>query len=465
MRGIQSTGALATAKHFPGHGDTSVDTHLGLAKIDHPRAHLDQVELPPFRAAVAAGIDAFMTSHIILPALDPAPGIPATLSRPILTDLLRGEMKFDGLIFTDSMAMYAITKNFGNGKAAAMAVKAGVDFVLQPPDEDAAFQAIKAAVESGEIGRDQVDRSVERILRVKAGLGLHKNRIVDVNAVETKIGGRAHEAVNAEICERAITLIKDDRNQVPLRLSRDANLVYLSVVDYPSGWREGVPSRTFIPALKQRWPNAVALEISDKTTAAELDMVKALARRADAVVAGVFVRIASYSGRMDLSAQAVSLLESIAADQQKPFVTVVFGNPYTAMAIPKLPAQLLTYEFTDAMETAAVRAIAGEIAIGGRLPITLPDLYPFGHGLTRAPSGVGSVEGGGQGFFLGEHGWFDKRWIDEDSLRTPFLPRWPGVAAAGSSCADETAVALRKPRGLRLAPGSARPSTACIRRR
>ncbi len=156
------------------------------------------------------------------------------------------------------------------------------------------------------------------------------------------------------------------------------------MLDYPSGWREGVPSRSLMPALKQRWPNVTAVEISDKTTPSELDMVKALARRADAVVAGVFVRIASYSGRMDLSPQAVSLLESMAADQKRPFVAVIFGNPYTAMALPKLPAQLLTYEFTDAMETAAVRALAGEIAIGGKLPITLPGMYPFGHGLTRA---------------------------------------------------------------------------------
>ncbi len=384
MRGIQAGGALATAKHFPGHGDTDIDTHLGLAKIDHPRERLDRVELAPFRAAVDAGIDAFMSAHIILPALDPEPGIPATLSRPILTGLLRGEMKFDGLIFTDSMLMYAISKNFGNEKAAVMAVKAGADFVLHPPDEDAAFRAIKAAVESGDINREQVDRSVERILRAKARLGLHKLRLVDVNAVEATLGGRAHEAVNAEICERALTLVKDDRNQVPLAVGKDASVLYLSVIDYPSGWREGAPSRAFVPALKKRWPNVTAIEISDKTTPGEFDLVRVLARRSDAVVASVFVRIASFSGRMDLSPQAVSLLESIANEQQKPFVTVIFGNPYTAMALPKLPAQIVAYEFSDAMETAAVRALAGETAIGGKLPISLPGMYPFGHGLTRA---------------------------------------------------------------------------------
>jgi beta-glucosidase-like glycosyl hydrolase len=384
MRGIQAGGALATAKHFPGHGDTDVDTHLGLATITYPRERLDRVELAPFRAAVDAGIDAFMSAHIIVPALDPEPGIPATLSRPILTGLLRGEMKFDGLIFTDSMLMYAITKNFGNERAAVMAVKAGADFVVQPPDEDAAFKAIKAAVESGEISREQVDQSVERILRAKARLGLHKSRLVDLNVVETAIGGRAHEAVSAEICERALTLLKDDRSQVPLPVGKDANILYLSVIDYPSGWREGAPSRAFIPALKKRWPHVTAIEISDKTTPNEFDLVRTLARRSDAVVASVFVRIASFSGRMDLSPQAASLLESIANDQQRPFVTVIFGNPYAAMALPRLPAEILTYEYSDATETAAVRALAGETAIGGKLPISLPGMYQFGYGLTRA---------------------------------------------------------------------------------
>ena len=384
MRGIQAGGALATAKHFPGHGDTDVDTHLGLAKIDYPRERLDKVELAPFRAAVDEGLDAVMSAHIILPALDPTPGLPATLSRPILTGLLRGEMKFDGLIFTDSMLMDAITKNFGNEAAAVMAVKAGADLVVHTPDEDAAVKAIKAAIESGEIPREQIDRSVERILRAKARLGLHRSRMVDVNAVETTLGGRAHEAVNAEICERALTLVKDDRNQVPLTVGKDASLLYLSVLDYPSGWREGAPSRTFVPELKKRWPKVTAVEISDKTTPNEFDLVRALARRSDAVVASVFVRIASFSGRMDLSPQAAQLLESIAGDQQKPFVTVIFGNPYTAMALPKLPAEILTYEYTDAMEAAAVRALAGETAIGGKLPVSLPGMYPFGYGMTRA---------------------------------------------------------------------------------
>jgi beta-N-acetylhexosaminidase len=383
MRGIQSAGVLATAKHFPGHGDTEVDTHLGLARIDHPRSRLDQVELKPFKTLIDAGVDAVMSTHIILPALDPAPGIPATLSRPILTNLLRGEMKFSGLVFTDSMSMYAISRSFPNGQAAVMAVKAGVDFVLHSPDDDAAFNAIKAAVQAGEVPEQQVNQSVERILRVKARLGLNRNRQADVAAIDTKVGTRANAAVSLEICSKGLTLVKDEKNQVPLNVPKQAKLLYLSVIDYASGWREGAPSRAFIPALKERWPNVTAVEITDRTTPDEFDLVRELAKRSDAVIAGTFVRIASYSGRMDLSTSQVALLDFLAT-LDKPVVAVAFGNPYSASAFAKMPAILLGYEFIDSMEVAAVRALAGETAIGGKLPITLPGLFPFGHGLTRA---------------------------------------------------------------------------------
>ena len=382
IKGIQSTGAFATAKHFPGHGDTTVDTHLGLAVINHPRERLDAVELVPFKAAIAAGVDAVMSSHIILPALDPTPGIPATLSRPILTGLLRDELKFNGLIFTDSMTMDAISKMFTPDRAAAMAVKAGVDFVLHSPDDDAAFGGIKAAVTSGEISEAQINASVERILRAKARLGLHVSRMTDVAAIAPKFGSRAHAAVAQEINDRGLTLIKDERNQVPLTAGRDANVLYLSVLDYASGWRESVPSRAIIPELKKRWPNLTSIEVTDRTTASEYELIRALTRRADVVIAGVFVRIASFSGRMDLSQPQIALLDSIAA-QDKPFVAVCFGNPYTATFLPKLPAVLLGYEFSDFTERAAARGLMGEIPIGGKLPISLPGMFPVGHGLTR----------------------------------------------------------------------------------
>jgi beta-N-acetylhexosaminidase len=390
LKGIQAGGMLATAKHFPGHGDTSTDTHLDLAVIAHPRERLEAVELVPFEAAIAAGVDAVMTSHIRLPALDPTEGLPATLSRPIVTGLLRKELGFDGLVFTDSMSMHAITNRFGNDKAAAMAIGAGIDVVLDPPDPEAALRGIREAVERGAIARDQLDRSVERLLRAKARLGLYRARTVDVEAVPAGLGGRAREAVAAEVASQAITLVKDDRVQVPLRLPRTTRMLVLSVVDYASGWREGAPGRVFVPEVKQRFPDATAIEVTDRTTAAEMDLIRALARRSDAVVAATYVRVAAGSGRMGLSPAQVSLLGQLAADEARPMVTVAFGSPYVSDLAPKVPAVLLTYEYGDAPEAAAVRAVCGEAPIGGKLPVTIPGLFPAGHGLERAAIAPGA---------------------------------------------------------------------------
>jgi hypothetical protein len=183
-----------------------------------------------------------------------------------------------------------------------------------------------------------------------------------------------------------MTLVKDARDFVPLKVARDAPLLYLSVVDYPSGWRIAAPSRTFIPELKKRWPKVTAVEVSDHTSASELDLVRNIAPRYSGVVASVFVRATSGSGRMDLAPQLVRLLEDLARIEEgagAPLVGCFFGNPYTASFVPDVPAMLLTYDIYDLPERAAVRALAGETAIGGRLPITLPGLFPAGHGLDR----------------------------------------------------------------------------------
>jgi beta-N-acetylhexosaminidase len=386
IRGLHAGGMLATLKHFPGHGDTDVDSHLGLPIITKPRERLDEIELPPFKAGIAAGADAVMMAHIELPALDADPFSPASLSRPIVTGLLRGELKFDGLIYTDSMGMDAISKVLAPGEAAARAVKAGNDVVLHSPDDQAAVVGIKAAVEKGDIPMTQIDASVMRLLRAKARVGLHKQKIVPLDQVPLLVGGRAHAAVAQEVSQRSITLIKDDRNAVPLKLPRDAAILYVSALDYPSGWRIAAPSRTFIPELRQRWPRVTAVEVSDRTTPAEFDLLRATAGHYDAIVVSVFVRATSGSGRMDLAAPVGKLLSELArmtASSKKPMVTTFFGNPYAAAALPEMPAILLTYDFYDLAEASAVRAIAGEAPITGKLPITLPGLFGAGWGLVR----------------------------------------------------------------------------------
>ncbi|HXW06434.1 MAG TPA: glycoside hydrolase family 3 protein [Vicinamibacterales bacterium] len=394
VRGLQSAGVLATLKHFPGHGDTDVDSHLGLPVIRHPRERLEQVELPPFKAAIAAGAGAVMTGHIEIPAFDPSPGTPSTLSGPTVGGILRQELGFGGLVFTDSMGMQGVTKVYGPGEAAVRAVAAGNDVVLHSPDDGAAFAAIREAVKTGRLAEARVNASVERLLRAKARAGLHARKTVDLEAIPSVVGTRANQAVADEVSRRSITLVKDERKQVPLTIAREAAVLYLSVLDYPGGWRIAAPSRTFIPELRARWPNVTSIELSDRTTASELDLVRATAGRYDAIVASVFVRASSGSGRLDLAPALQRLLQDLArqtAASGRPLVTTFFGNPYVAMFLPELPAMLLAYDFYDRAEASAVRAIAGEAAMGGRLPIALPGLFPEGFGLERAGPPAGAA--------------------------------------------------------------------------
>ena len=390
VEGLRAGGMLATVKHFPGHGDTDVDSHLGLPIIHHPRERLDRIELVPFRAGIAAGADAVMTAHIELPALDPTPATPATFSRPIVERLLRDELGFDGLVFTDSMRMRAVTELMPPGEAAARAVIAGHDIVLHSSDDVAAIGGIKAAATAGDLSEARIDRSVRRILNAKARLGLHRQRAVSMDALPDVVGTRAHAAVAQQVSERALTLIKDDRSTVPLPAPRDGSVLYLSVLDYPAGWGIGSPSRTFIPELEARWPNVTAIELSDRTPLSEIELVRETARRYDAVVAGVFVRTAAFSGRMDLAPALAELLVELGRDSEttgQPFIAVLFGNPYSAGFLADLPAILVTYGFYDLAEASAARAVAGEIPIRGRLPVSLGDAFPLGHGLDRAPAG------------------------------------------------------------------------------
>ena len=386
VEGLTAGGMVATVKHFPGHGDTDVDSHRGLPIILHPRERLDRIEFPPFRAGIEAGAGGVMTAHIQLPGIESEEGTPATFSGRIVNQLLRNDLGFEGLIFTDSMRMRAVTDMMPPAQAAARAVAAGHDIVLHSPDDIEAFAGISDAVARGAITEAHVDKAVRRILTAKARLGLHLSRSVSFDALPLIVGTREQRAVARKVSEQSLTLLKDEQNHVPFQMSRNAEILYLSVLDYPSGWGIGAPSRTFIPQLKEWWPNVTAVELSDRTSLSEIELVRETASRYDGIVAGVFVRAAPFTGRMDLPDELVRLLQSLARESTKtgqPFVTVFFGNPYAATFLTDLPAILLTYDFYDLPESSAVRALAGEIAIGGRLPITLGDQFPIGYGIKR----------------------------------------------------------------------------------
>lgn len=386
VRGAQEHGQIATLKHFPGHGDVAVDSHLEMPTLDVTRARLDAVELPPFRAAIDAGAGAVMTAHIWLPRLDPEQGIPATLSKPVLSDLLREDLGFEGVIFTDSLGMHAVSKNFSTEEVAIRAVEAGNDILLTPPDLEGTFRVLQQAVKSGRISEERLDQSVRRILEAKSRLGLDDpaNRFVASKRLMESIGTTRNRELAERIAERAMTLVKDERSTLPLRPSPDLRVLQINILDTRSGWREGPVGRVVATELAKRFPRAATVHVDDQTPPAEIDLVRKLASMADALIVNGFVRVASYKGSIDLGARQTALLREILA-MKKPLVFTAFGNPYQLRAIPDLPAYAVTYDTSPAAERATIRAITGEIAFEGRLPVRIGE-YPIGHGIAGVSS-------------------------------------------------------------------------------
>ncbi|HXG67268.1 MAG TPA: glycoside hydrolase family 3 N-terminal domain-containing protein [Blastocatellia bacterium] len=381
IRGLQSAGVMATAKHFPGHGDTSADSHLELPAIDVDRARLDQIELPPFRAAIEEGVGGVMSAHIALPRIETS-GVPATLSEKMLTGVLRNEMKFGGVIFTDAMDMRGVAAHYPEGEAAVRAVKAGADVVLYPPSVEKAFLGVKQAVQSGEIPESRINESVRRILAAKAKLGLDKNRLVDLDKLDKVLGSNEHKRAAEQIIENAITLVRDNKNALPLRLKPEQKVLFISMTDSPEGWNYGVPGRAFLEGLMQRHQNTTSVFVSNKTAPAEFDLIRKIAALSDVVIVNGFIRVAAYKGSIDLSEGEVNLLKYLSASN-KPFAFVLYGSPYLISFVPELPSYILAYEYYPAAETASLKAVLGEIEFKGRLPIELPGFYPVGHAAAR----------------------------------------------------------------------------------
>ncbi|MEW6211049.1 MAG: glycoside hydrolase family 3 N-terminal domain-containing protein [Acidobacteriota bacterium] len=381
IRGAQSAGVMATAKHFPGHGDTSTDSHLELPVVDVERARLDEIELAPFRSAVDAGVDAVMSAHIALPRIEPE-GLPSTLSHKILTGILRDEMKFRGVIFTDAMNMRGVAARFPEGEAAVRAIKAGADIILYPPSVEKAFNAIKSAVQSGEISEKRIDESVLRILRAKQRLGLDKNRFTDLNKLDRALGSREHQQTALRVIESAITLVRDDRSALPLKLEAKHRVLFITVVDNSEGWRDGVPGRAFLAGLLKRHSSTVSVYVTDKTSPAEFDLIRKLAAFSDVIIVNGFIRVSSFKGSIDLTDGEINLLKYLST-LNKPFAFVLYGSPYLISFVPELPSYILAYEYYPAAEEAALKAVLGEIEFRGKLPVELPGFYPIGHAVKK----------------------------------------------------------------------------------
>ncbi|WP_051715671.1 glycoside hydrolase family 3 protein [Streptomyces bikiniensis] len=379
VKGYQRAGVAATSKHFPGHGDTAVDSHYGLPTITHTREQWEELDAPPFRSAIAAGIDSIMTAHIVVPALDPSED-PATLSRPVLTGILRERLGYDGVVVTDALGMEGVRTKYGDERVPVLALKAGVDQLLNPPKLDVAWNAVLNAVRSGELTEARLDESILRILRLKAKLGLFRQAYVTRAGVERVVGSKTHLAQADRIAEATTTLLLNEGGFLPLRPSRHRSVLVVGADPASPSGTTGPPTTTLAAALRELGFTATALPTGTAPTAARIEEAVAAAAGRDVVVVGTYNVTATSTQR--------TLVARLAATGV-PVVTVAIRNPYDVAHLTGQRATLAAYSWTDVELRAAVRVLAGRAEPRGRLPVPVqsadaPDrvLYPVGYGLS-----------------------------------------------------------------------------------
>ena len=373
VRGYENDAGIATAaKHFPGHGDTSVDSHTGIPVIDHTRAEWERFDRPPFQAAIDAGAESIMTAHIVVPSLD-ASGDPATLSRPILTGILRQEMGYDGVVVTDSLGMQGVRDKYGDDQVPVLALKAGADMLLMPPDFDLAYNSVLDAVRSGEISERRIDQSVYRILRLKWKLGLVEDPYVDPADIPARVGTPEHYAAAQQITDRTTTLLKNDDNLLPLTPGKNVLV---------TGWGPSTTAGTIASKMEARGDNAEVFETGTAPTDAMIETAVAKAEAKDLTV------VVSYRAWVDSSAQQRKLVRRL-TETGKPVIAVSVRDAYDIAYFPDVPAYLATYSWTGVSLESLVRVLYGEVSPTGKLPVTIPEagdpsstLYPFGAGLS-----------------------------------------------------------------------------------
>jgi beta-glucosidase-like glycosyl hydrolase len=396
--GVHSEGLLATAKHFPGHGDTKTDSHRSLPVLDVTRERLERVELVPFRAAIDANVDSVMVGHLAVPALDPTPApvvtaeqrdnryatgvneapknatLPATISKPII-DVLRNDLHFKGLIVTDAFDMGGLTEHFDAGEAAVRAIEAGEDMILMPANADAAMDGVKKAVESGRIPMSRIDASVQRILDAKARVPF---TVADPEVIFDTVDSEESRRIATEIATKAMTLVREENGALPL--AKDARVVVVSISDFPETTN---PLAELDRELNKRVEKPVRVFTLDaRSTDAEVAPIVDAAKNADVILFGLAIRTRSGAGQIAVPAVAQRAIDALASAPAKR-IGISFGSPYLLREVPSLPTYICAYGPQPVLQIAAARALFGETKMTGKLPVTIPGFYDRGHGITQ----------------------------------------------------------------------------------
>ena len=364
---------LVTAKHFPGHGDTATDSHLGLALLDKDREHMNAIELKPFQTAIAHGVDAVMTAHMAVPAIEPE-DIPATVSSNVLTGLLRNELHFHDLIVTDAMNMAGLTDQFKGADASVRALQAGADVLLMPADPERTIRAVVAAVEDGRLTRKRIDESALRVLAAKVRVGLNHNKLVDVETVADVLQSNEAAASAQHVSDEAVTLVKNDGAMVPLP-SPDQSCLILAVERHTS-----VSGQRFQQDFARRARHARIFFVDGTMPLPELQAAAGDTTTCSAIVVAAFISVAAEKGTVALPGDLAPFIQKLTTGPA-PVIFASVGNPYLLTEVPKVAAYLATISIKAVSEASAVKALFGEIAITGRLPVTIPGFAALGDGI------------------------------------------------------------------------------------
>ena len=408
IRGARAEGLLTTVKHFPGHGDTDTDSHLSLPQSNASLSRLDRVELVPFRAAIAAGVDSVMMAHITVPALEPDLNKPASISHNVVTGLLKDKLGFQGLVVTDALDMGGLMHSFIGSPAeisaqeAVAAILAGNDMVIIPADLDGAYNGLLNGVKSGKLTEQRIDDSVLKILYMKASVGLNRDRLVDVSAIESEVGKPENEAVAQRISNQAVTLVVDQNKLLPLSpvpstsQSSPAAAPKVVAVFFTDDARTSEGAKAFARELHSRVPDASVLYVDqwnlgfvDSEVMAAVTSASAVIAVAEAVPTARRVTKGLKQGSSNIDQGAIELLKMIVARADDRTIVAAFGSPYVGFGISGIKSYICTFSNSPESAASLVGALFGSNAIHGRLPVSIPGIAKRGAGLDVSTSNGG----------------------------------------------------------------------------
>ena len=378
IKGMQDGNVIATAKHFPGHGDTDIDSHSDLPVLNFDRSRLDNLELIPFKNAIKNNVMSVMIAHLSLPSLDNESNVPASLSKNIINGLLIDEMNFKGLVVTDALNMAGVVKHFSAEEVALRCVNAGVDLILMPQGESVTISAIENAVNSGTLSEEQINNSLRKILNAKEWLKLNEYKISDVNKVSQVVNSDEAKKISRQIADESLTLVKNDGNIVPFNNASEQSCLIVSL----NNGNEKANSDYFLNRFTDlnKFKSFSYYDLTGNING--INDVVADAANYDVIIVPIYAKVKIKTGTVGLPESQISLINSLTASGKK-VVVVSFGNPYLIQGFPDVSSYICAYADAGTSIDAAIDSFYGTIKFKGKLPVSISSIYKFNDGITN----------------------------------------------------------------------------------